>query len=190
LDPRDDATPPPECGSAERRGGKGTPTARATSVQHGVLAGQILFVEVFHPLEVLRQGLFHRHGQDGDVVPLPFVIAHDDLALFEIQVLDPQAQAFHEAQAAAVEELCHQQVDAGELRQHALHFAAGENGAQTVWLFGAHRVDGEIQVLSEDLAVKEQQRTERLVLGGGGNVFFHRQVGKESYDFRCSNLFG
>jgi hypothetical protein len=39
-----------------------------------------------------------------------------------------------------------------------------------------------------DRSCLKQQRAEGLVLGTGGNVFFHRQVGQKGLDLRCAHF--
>ncbi len=38
--------------------------------------------------------------------------------------------------------------------------------------------------------IKKEQRTERLVLRGGGDVAFHGQMGKEGFHFDAAHVFG
>jgi hypothetical protein len=87
-------------------------------------------VDGVDPLQMLFE------GRDGDVrhhrdaVFGPFAIANDDLALGEVEVFDPQPHTFHQAQAAAVEQLGHQLV---RTRQHADDGAgllSGQNSGQ------------------------------------------------------------
>lgn len=42
----------------------------------------------------------------------------------------------------------------------------------------------------EDVAVEEEEGGERLVLGGGGDVFFDGEVGEEGLDFWGAHVFG
>jgi hypothetical protein len=42
----------------------------------------------------------------------------------------------------------------------------------------------------EDLLVKEEEAAQGLVLGGGGDVFVHCEVGKELSDFVFAHLVG
>ncbi len=65
------------------------------------------------------------HGDDGfreqcDAILRTFPIAHSQVALIEIDVLDAQAYAFRDAQTAAVEQLGHDVVSALDAGQQAL----------------------------------------------------------------------
>lgn len=42
----------------------------------------------------------------------------------------------------------------------------------------------------QDFTVKEQQRTESLVLGGSGNLSIHRQMREKGVDFFAAHLPG
>jgi len=42
----------------------------------------------------------------------------------------------------------------------------------------------------QHFSVKEQQRTESLVLGGSGNLTLHRQVSEKGVDFFAAHLLG
>ena len=44
-------------------------------------------------------------------------VVDDDLASVEVQILDPQTQAFHQAQTGAIEQTCHQSRYPGQFHQ-------------------------------------------------------------------------
>ena len=62
-------------------------------------------------MQLLRRGqldaqrLDQAIGQDGYPVLSPLCVPHKNLVLAEMQVLDPQPHAFHQAQTAAIEKL-------------------------------------------------------------------------------------
>nr|WP_288090700.1 hypothetical protein [Roseiflexus sp.] len=55
-------------------------------------------------LEVGDEGV----GEDGDAVVFAFAVADDDLVVAKVDVFDAQAEAFHQAQSASVEDFCHE----------------------------------------------------------------------------------
>ena len=61
-------------------------------------------------------------------------------------------------------------------------FVLGEDEGETTAVFGADEfakfADGQV----EDVAEEEDERVECLVLGGGGDVAFRREVGEEGGD--------
>lgn len=109
--------------------------------------------------------------------------------VLEVNILDAQADAFHEAQAAAVEELGHQFVGAVQAVQELPDLFAGEDGGEAFGSFGRGEEDG-VNLFVEDLAVEEEDCAEGLVLGGGGDISFHSEVGQEGLDFWGTHIGG
>ncbi len=105
--------------------------------------------------------------EDRAAIFLPFAVPDRDLAVTEVHVLDPQAHALHQPQAGAGEEARHQVMCAGERGQHALDLHAREHDGEAHGAFGALDAVNERQVGAEHLAVKKQERRERLILRGG-----------------------
>jgi hypothetical protein len=110
-------------------------------------------------------------------------------SVFKIHILDAQADALHQAQAGAVEKLRHEFVDAVQVVQEAADLVPGEDGGEALGPFGRGEEDG-VNLFVEDFAVEEKNGAEGLVLGGGGDVPFHGQVGQEGLDFGGAHLGG
>jgi hypothetical protein len=51
-------------------------------------------------------------------------------------------------------------------------------------------IEGVFQVFMQHLSVNEKQCTVGLILGAGGSIFIHSQVGKKSLDFGSAHLGG
>jgi hypothetical protein len=71
------------------------------------------------PLQV-GAGIFarvrsHTDGQDRHAVPGTLAVAHEQLLVFETDVLDAESQGFHQAQAAAVQEIRDQPLGAPKM---------------------------------------------------------------------------
>ncbi len=98
----------------------------------------------------------------------------------EVNVLYPQAQTFHEAQAAAIEDFGHQAGSAAHFINDRQGFGMDQNSGQDLRAGGAHQYGGQVDLFLQDDAVQEEQRAKRLVLGGGGNLAFGCEVGDES----------
>jgi hypothetical protein len=64
------------------------------------------------------------HCQRQSDGPYPFSIPDGDLASFEIDVLDPEAEAFHEAQAGAVHQAGHEPFLVAKMGEYRFHFLA------------------------------------------------------------------
>jgi hypothetical protein len=91
-------------------------------VDRAVSFGQVLLVQAFDVFEVFLEGCAQGAGQDGDTIPVALAIAHRDRAVREAEVLHAQAEGLQQAQAAAVEQLRQQLMDAGELGDNAAYF--------------------------------------------------------------------
>jgi len=112
-----------------------------------------------------------RIGQEGGAVLFApfgrlrasFAIADGDGFVVEVNILDPQAQAFRDTQPAAIQEF-------GDQFWHAGHFAddrhgllMGENGWQTFGAVGADDIGWEDDLYLENVFVQEHDGAERLV---------------------------
>lgn len=137
-------------------------------------------------LEVGDEGV----GEDGDAVVFAFAVADDDLAVAEVYVFDAEADAFHEAESAAVEDFCHELGDAAHVGDEGAGFGRGEDDGEGFGFFGADDVGGRVNFDLEDMTVEEEDGAECLVLGGGGDVFFDGEVGDEGLDFGGAHVFG
>ncbi len=115
--------------------------------------------------QLLAQRLDEAVWEQGDAVFAAFTVPYNDLAITEVDIFDAQANAFHKAQAGAVEQACHELVGvrnefdelAGffwcEHRRDALRFA-GQNGIEVPFEFDL-----------ENVFVEEKQSTKSLILG-------------------------
>ena len=128
--------------------------------------------------------------QDGDAVVFALAVADDDGMVAEVDIFDAQADAFHQAQAAAVEEFCHQLRQAGHPIENGEGFLVGEDGGEGLGFFGADEVGGEVDVFLEDVTVEEEDGAEGLVLGGGSQVTLGGKVRDEGLDFLAAHVVG
>jgi hypothetical protein len=78
------------------------------------------------------QRLHQAGGQHRQAVFFAFALAHHHLRLLKVNILDAQAQAFHQAQAAAVQQTGHQLVQPLHPAQYLVHFSFGEYGWQVL----------------------------------------------------------
>lgn len=126
----------------------------------------------------------------GHAVLGTLALAHNDLPLGEVEILDAQAQTLHQAEAAAIEQLCHQLVGAVECSEHQARLGAGQDGREASGLPGAGSVDRLGEGLVEHLSVQEEQRAERLVLGRGGDMLLDGEVTQEGLDLGHAQISG
>jgi len=110
--------------------------------------------------------------------------------LSEVQIFDPEAHAFHEAQATAIQEFGHHLMFIGHVAQDGLDFGFGEHHREMFGLFGVNDVGQRPQLLPEKFAIEKQDGAEGLTLGGSGHVLVNGQVGEERGDFGSAHVFG
>ncbi len=152
-----------------------------------VPGGQVLLVEQTHPLYLAAQFRDDRFGKRDNAVLLALAIPDGDGAVCKIHVLDTQADALHQAQAGAVEELSHQLADVVQVIQKAANLVPGEDGGEALGPFGRGEKDG-VNLFVEAFPGEEEDGAEGLVLGRCGDVPLHDQVGQEGLDFWGAHL--
>ena len=134
--------------------------------------------------QVIGEGGDEAFGEDRDAVLQPLAIADGNLKEVEIEVLDAQAQAFHQAQTAAVQEAGEQEVRPGQVGEQALDLGAAEDGWDAARAAGADVLEGQGDLGTQHVAVEEEQGGEGLILGRCGDLHLDGQVGQEGFDFR------
>lgn len=117
-----------------------------------------------HLVEMKAQGFEQNIRKHGDAVVLPLAIAHDNLVIGKVEVLDPQAHDFHQAQTATVHDLCHYFVDTVHFLNDFFGFVFGKDSGDTVG-FGGTNGDKSlfIQLDIEDIAVQKENGANRLI---------------------------
>ena len=142
-------------------------------------------------VNLAAERLDQRGREDGRPVPLPLAVADDDARLVEVDILDPQPEALHQPQARAVEQAGGQPGGAVELGQYGSRLLAAEDGRQPLGGPGSHDLMVQpVQRTAEDDLVEEEQRAERLILGGSRHVAMDRQVRQERDHLRLAHLQG
>jgi hypothetical protein len=159
-------------------------------IDGAIALGQVLLVEALDPFQVFWEGFDKGFRQDCDPVFLTLAVPDGDGAVFKVQVFHPQAEAFHEAEAAAVEELGDQEMGTGEVGEEGLDFWTGEDGREALGFTGAQGLDRLGDFPSEDRAIEEEDGLEGLILGSGSDVFVDSQVGEEGFDFLSAHFLG
>jgi len=97
----------------------------------------------------------------------------------EIDVLDPETEAFEEAEAGAVEKTGHDPADATEVGEYEADLFAREDHGESFGFLGSSKVVKPGERLLKDFPVQKEKCGGRLVLGGGGDVAVDRQVGEK-----------
>ena len=126
---------------------------------------QVAGVNAARPLNLDFEVGLEGFGEQGGAVFVAFAAAHEDVVVFEVDILDAEAEGFGEAQPAAVEELGNQPGGAIQEGHQTADFFPGEHGGKALRAFGEGVVEGRGEFLLEDVAVEEEQGAEGLVLG-------------------------
>ena len=109
----------------------------------------------------------------------------------KVDVFDAQTKDFHETQAAAVHDLCHEAVVALHVGDDGLNFVFGKDGGDISPFAGA--TVGKVFASNfdvEDVVIEEEEGGESLILSGGGDVFVIGEVGEVGVDLICAHVFG
>src|SRR5512138_1473792 len=130
---------------------------------------EIIIVENANAFDLTFDGRDEGIRQRGDAILLALAIADRDGLVVEIDILETQPDAFHEAQSGTIEELSHEFMDAGKLVDDPQDFCVGQDGRQAFRTFGAGDRD-RFDLLTKYFAIEEEDGAERLVLGGGSDV--------------------
>ncbi len=144
--------------------------------------GQIAVVLLLRAIELRGQRRQHAIRQHGDPILVAFAIADEDVAPLEIDIVHPQPNRFHDAQARAVEEPADQSVDAVEAIQNRRDFGLRVDRRQSLRHARPDHAVEPRQVDTQHLAVEEKQSGFCLVLSRARDVVDDRQGGEEGFD--------
>lgn len=147
-------------------------------------AGKIRAMDTADAIEMHLQGLDKGGRKHGNAILHPFAIPDGDLPAIEIQILNPQAKAFHQAQSAAIEQAGHNLIIRRKDGKQFPDLIFGKDGGQSGRAPGADNPDGAFEILKKDLFIQEHQGIEGLVLGRGRHAQADGEMRKESIDFR------
>ena len=139
---------------------------------------------------MLGQGRLGHSRQNGDPVLRALTVANDDLIHREIDILHSQTGAFEQAQSRPVEKRGHQADRAFQLGDDRPHFVAGEHDGQVLCRSGPHDVFEPGQVLMQNVAIQEQERAQRLILGRCGHAPLDGQRAQKLCDLRGAHFGG
>src|ERR1051326_2949528 len=141
-------------------------------------------------LEVGRERAADRFGQHRHPVLRALPASNENLSPPEIDVLDPQGDRLVEPEAGAVQQGAEETVDPRQLLEHHLHLGAAEHDGQA----GARpRPDNRAEVAerpTEHLPIEEEQRAQRLALGGGRHSALGGEAGEERRDVDLAQFAG
>ncbi len=100
----------------------------------------------------------------------------------EIDVLNAETEALEDTHAGAVEQQDHELRFALQARHYRGHLVAAEDGGQAFGLTRADHVVEPVEVGLEYVAVEEEDRGQRLPLGGNGHSTLLGEMGEEAVE--------
>ena len=110
----------------------------------------------FDELDLVFEGLDDAVGEHGDAVVAAFSVVDDDAVVLKVYVFDAEAEAFHDAQSAAVHDLRHEFAGSGHFGYDGFCFFFGEDVGDAFAFFGSDEVeDVALKVNVEDVSVEE-----------------------------------
>lgn len=136
-----------------------------------------------HALDLFEERLSKGFGQECDAIFSALSVVDEDLVAGKIDVFDPKARAFEEAEASTVKKGRHES-------GYAFHMA--EDGARLVTAQDYWQVSGPRRAYEvgnprhrglEDSLVEKGDRAEGLLMGGRAGASLGDEVTKECLDF-------
>ena len=123
--------------------------------------------------------VFDGRREHSPSVLVAFAPCRDDVTI-EVDVLDPEMQAFLKPQAAAVDEYRHEPVCPGQMLKERLDFRSAEHHRQAAL---GKRPDGadflRTGFFFDDMTVEEYEGVQSLILRGRGDTPFYRERAEE-----------
>lgn len=110
--------------------------------------------------------------KQGEAILLPLSIPHQDFAVTKIDILDAQAQAFHQAQTAAIQDPGHQLGHTIHPGDHLHGFGVGQDDRQRFGFFGAQDLFRDFDLHLEHMTIEKEQCIERLTSTGSVHGFW------------------
>ena len=107
--------------------------------------------------------------------PGALALPHDDRAVIEIQILDPQLQTLTDPHARSIQKLGEQTMLAFQKTEDANHFIRGQHHRQAPRRPRSSDLLKPWQIRAQHLAVEEQQGRQCLTMRGDRNLALVRQ---------------
>lgn len=146
-------------------------------------------MKAFYTIDLVLQVAADALGHDRDPVFVPFCTENVYFAAFQIDVLDPEPDAFHQPQAGSVKNSRHQKMVALHFVKDMLDFLLGQYHRKPGSPFGPFELYLPFDRNVEHSFVKEHDRIEGLPLGGSGHFLFTCQVAEKTFDFEFTHVF-
>src|SRR5262245_48652224 len=106
----------------------------------------------------------------------------------EIDILDAETDAFHEAQPRPIEEACHQMGCAGEMGQDFGDFLPCKHDGHPLRFLGMFEIFQLWERLFEDMTIEEEQGLQRDILRRSRYLSLHCQMDQKGTDFWSTHV--
>ena len=94
--------------------------------------------------QLTLQGGMQAIGQDSIPIFVSFAISNDDLTAVKVNIFHSQANALHQTEAAAVEELSHQLIRVRQVGNDPVCLVFVHDNRQAGLLFGSRGINGPV----------------------------------------------
>ncbi len=121
-------------------------------------------MQSFDPIQMNRQVSPNIVRKNSYPILGTFAVPDDNLILLKIDVFDPQPDAFHQPQPAAIQQHCHNTMYSGHCLQQLFNFGLGQNSWQSFRTLYADRIYRIIEFNVQNLPVKKNNGIQGLVL--------------------------
>src|SRR5215510_12773213 len=101
----------------------------------------------------------------------------------EIDILDAETDAFHEAEPRSIEEACQQMRYAGEMPQDLGNFLPCKHDGHPLRFLGMFEIFQLWERLFEDMTIEEEQGLQRDILRRSRYLSLHGQMDEKGADF-------
>jgi hypothetical protein len=132
-----------------------------------------------HRRHLPRQRFLRAAREHRSAIAAALAAAHHDLAAVEVEILDAKLQAFEQPESGPVEQRADEARGPFEAGEDGPCLVARQYDRQARRGLGADHVVEPRQLALEDLLVEEQDRAQRLILGGRAHAPPHGEARQE-----------
>src|SRR3990172_13015508 len=142
----------------------------------------------FYQIKVLGERFFDGCGKHRVAVLVSLAGPDYDLVSGEINILDPQPQAFHQSKACSIKQHGHEPIGPVKEAKNSPDLLPCQHDRQPVRPFRPDNAIHVTNVLLQNLTVEKQKGIEGLILGRGADVGIGRQTGKEPANLSFAHI--
>ena len=143
-----------------------------------------------HSLNLPVQFVLQIFRQDSGPVLTTLTAPDKDESLAEIHILNTQADTLQQAQAAAIEQFCHQGMLARHRAEQTLNLRLNQHSGRSFAVACCGSGRSHRQGFVKNIPIEKNQGVQGLSLGGSGHLALGYEMGKKSFDILCPSMFG